>query len=49
MKTLNKYIEYEEVVYMKSGLTLDHDTGYLQILYVPIVDMRTETNEATNE
>ncbi len=40
MTEFRKFVELGDVVYKASGYTLDHGTGYLQALYVPIAKLR---------
>ena len=46
MTEFKKLLELDDVVYRQSGYTLDHSTGYLQVLYVPIAKLREGCDDA---
>jgi hypothetical protein len=41
-----RFVEVDDVVYEQTGYTLDHETGYLQALYVPITKLREGCDDA---
>lgn len=49
MTEFRKFVELDDVVYKASGYTLNHSTGYLQALYVPIAQLREGCEDADNE
>ena len=49
MTEFRKFVELDSIVYKQSGYTLNHETGYLQALYVPIAELRVGCEDATNE
>lgn len=46
MTEFRNFVKLDDIVYKQAGYTLDHSTGYLQALYVPIAKLREGCDDA---